>query len=242
MGTCGRVYSCCRKRADGSQDIVILSSSPDQQFTLFFSLLIIHPIHYNITIKYHQHQVIFCSAHRCTQLDRQSREPEKFHFLFLFEWKLMVFELFFKPDTWSMQDRGSSQRLPIHLRWSLPKSSLDSTESVECGPSWSQTCRPWCRWWSPSWWAWWTRWAPRTCSEWWGSSGWRRKVEQHESKQRARTENEKFKGNEWDKIRFEGMIALKKCIFGWFAVPVVRLLWAVYSKEVNSRVKNTWRR
>ena len=82
MGTCGRVYSCCRKRADGSQDIVILSSSPDQHFTLFFSLLLIHPIHYNITIKYHQHQVIFCSAHRCTQLDRQSREPEKFHFCF----------------------------------------------------------------------------------------------------------------------------------------------------------------
>lgn len=30
--TCGRVYSCCRKRADGSQDIVILSSSPDNSY------------------------------------------------------------------------------------------------------------------------------------------------------------------------------------------------------------------
>lgn len=30
--TCGRVYSCCRKRADGSQDIVILSSSPENSY------------------------------------------------------------------------------------------------------------------------------------------------------------------------------------------------------------------
>ena len=72
---------------------------------------------------------------------------------------------------------------------------------VECAPWQSRTCRPWCRWRRPSWWEWWTRWAPRTCSGWSGSSESPRREGLRGSRQKERT-------GEWLRI-YQGNVYIR---------------------------------